>query len=269
MIRSAFVPTLPGLLLVALSGSVGAVAAQNPTSQNPVGWEAVHFEVERERLVQVRQELESIVMDGSLSADRAREAQFQLDVATERLARGDFREGDRFALVVRGEEELTDTFTVMSGPVVRLPVVGNVSLEGVLASELEDHLRTVISEVLRAPEVQARAMLQIQVSGEVANPGFYLVTADALVSGVIMMAGGPTTDAKIDEVEIQRGPWRPDAPVQSLADVSLASMSVNTLGLRGGDRIMVPSEGGVEFGQILQWAAIIASTAASIVILSR
>src|SRR6266566_4950303 len=52
-----------------------------------------------------------------------------------RLARGDFRVGDRILLSVQGEKELSDTFTVGLGGQLTLPLIGNVPLEGVLRSE--------------------------------------------------------------------------------------------------------------------------------------
>jgi hypothetical protein len=237
-------------------------------AQVDIGWEGVQFEVSRERLVEVEQELTARLAFGDVDDRLEDEVRFRLDVVQDRLVNGDFREGDRVLLNVRGEAELTDTFTVMSGPMVRLPGIGEVDLRGVLASEVEPRMLEAVSAQLRNPSVTARAMLQLAVSGEVSAPGFYLVTADALVSDVIMMAG-LTENAEIDDVAIERGPWRPDAPEQQLAGISLDAMSVNRLGLRGGDRIVVHGGSGISFGQILQWTAIIASTAASIVVLSR
>jgi hypothetical protein len=251
------------LLLTALCTTGTPLAAQND-----IGWEGIQFEVSRERLVEVQQELTSRLSFGDLTNRLATEVRFRLDVVEDRLLNGDFREGDRVVLNVRGEAELTDTFTVISGPMVRLPGIGDVDLRGVLASEVQPRMLEAISAQLRNPSVTARAMLQLAVSGAVGAPGFYLVTADALVSDVIMMAGGPTAEADIDAVAIERGPWRPDAPEQQLTGISLDAMSVNRLGLRGGDRIVVEAEGGVSFGQVLQWTSIVAGAAASIIILT-
>lgn len=253
---------LPALLLTALA--VAPVSAQTD-----IGWEGVQFEVSRDRLVELEQELAARLSAGDLPDQLENEVRFRLDVVRDRLLNGDFREGDRIALNVRGEAELTDTFTVMTGPLVRLPLVGDVSLEGVLASEVQPRMQEAVAQILRDPTVSARPMLQLAVTGEVSAPGFYLVTADALVSDVIMMAGGPTAEGDIGDVSIERGPWRPDAPEQQLTGISLDAMSVNRLGLRGGDRIVVQGEGGFSFGQLLQWTSIIAGAAASIAILSR
>src|SRR5437879_12826964 len=73
-----------------------------------------------------------------------------------RLKEGDFRVGDRILLVVEdpeppatgagtpvvksSEQQLSDTFTVGSSQELTLPVVGVVSLRGVLRTELEPRL---------------------------------------------------------------------------------------------------------------------------------
>ena len=256
------------VLAAALIGSALSAVASPVVAQTDIGWEGVQFEISRERLTEVQQELMSTLAASDMDPRLANELRFRLSVVEGRLLNGDFREGDRVALNVRNEVELTDTFTVVAGPMVQLPGIGDVQLSGVLASEVQPAMLEAISRELRNPSVTARAMIQLGVTGEVTAPGFYFVTADALVSDVIMMAGGPTTDAAIDDVTIERGPWRPDAPEQPLTGVSLDAMSVNRLGLRGGDRIVVASEGGVSFGEILQWTGVIAGAAASIVILT-
>ncbi|OYV71887.1 MAG: hypothetical protein B7Z72_05980, partial [Gemmatimonadetes bacterium 21-71-4] len=44
---------------------------------------------------------------------------------------GDFRVGDRILMTVEGEPQLSDTFTVVPGPAIDLPVIGTVPLTGV------------------------------------------------------------------------------------------------------------------------------------------
>lgn len=254
-------PVLLALVAVVASLPLTPLGA---SAQQSTAWEGVRFEIDRSRLTEVKAELESTLSSGVLRQKEQVDVRFQLEVVTDRLQNGDLREGDRIVLNVRGEAELTDTFTVLAGPMVRLPEVGEVPVGGILASELEPHLRAALSTVLQSPEVSARAMLQLTVSGAVLRPGFYFVTADALVSDVIMMAGGPTTLAKLDDVSIERGPWRPDAPEQSLADASLQSLSVNRLGLRGGDRIVVPGSSGISTRDFIQWGFLGIAAIASI-----
>ncbi|MGD2046543.1 MAG: hypothetical protein PVH96_10000, partial [Gemmatimonadota bacterium] len=48
-----------------------------------------------------------------------------------RLTDGDFRVGDRIALSVQGEPSLPDTIPVQPGPMIALPLFGEISLHGV------------------------------------------------------------------------------------------------------------------------------------------
>src|SRR5207244_12412489 len=139
-----------------------------------------------------------------------------------RLDQGDFRVGDRVLLNVqdpaplRGpadrlvgtvkseEEQLSDTFTVGTGPELLLPVVGRVSLKGVLRSELEPALTREVARFIREPVLHAQALISVGVTGEVTRPGYYAVPPDAMVAMVLNAAGGPTRDAELKKLRLDR-----------------------------------------------------------------
>lgn len=176
-----------------------------------------------------------------------------------RLSSGDFRAGDQVALTVDGEADLTRTFSVEEGPVLVLPLVGELSLAGVLRAELEDHLTGALATILRDPVVRARSLIQVSILGEVTRPGFYMVTPDALLSEAFMEAGGPTQEAKMDKLRIERaqeGAWVPPETLEG----SLEARSVNELGLRNGDRVVVPGGPGFWGGPAFQ-ASVLGLTA--------
>src|SRR3989449_3182905 len=137
-----------------------------------------------------------------------------------RLDQGDFRVGDRVVLTVedpspvRGaadragvkseEQQLSDTFTVGAGQELLLPVVGTVSLKGALRSELQPIVTREIAGFIRDPVVHARALLSVGVTGEVARPGYYAVPGDAVVAMLLTAAGGPTKDAEMKKLKLER-----------------------------------------------------------------
>ena len=87
--------------------------------------------------------------------------------------------------------------------------------------------------------VRAKVLLRLAVFGEVSNPGFYVVPADAVFSEAIMTAGGVTRDAKFSRLRIERdqGPvWEGEALQQVIAQ----GLTVSEMKLRSGDRIIVP-----------------------------
>src|SRR6267378_7914578 len=89
-----------------------------------------------------------------------------------------FQVGDRILLHVQGDSALSDTFTVVAGPALRLPAIGEISLAGVRRSDLEAHLTRELGRFLKDPVVQARALIRVSVLGEVVRPGYYAVPVD-------------------------------------------------------------------------------------------
>ena len=124
-----------------------------------------------------------------------------------------FQAGDRIFLKVEGDSALSDTFTVVTGPAVRLPEIGEISLAGIPRSDLESHMTRELGRYLND-----------------------LVLADAL-----MVAGGATKDARVDQLRIFRG----DAPLWSGSQLQAQiarGATLDQLGMKAGDRIQVPSK---------------------------
>ena len=158
-----------------------------------------------------------------------------------RLVEGDFQAGHRILLFVTGDSALSDTFTVRSDQKLQLPNLPEISLAGILDSELQGYLQTKLAQYIRDPSVRAQTMLRVQVSGDVASPGFYSVRTDTPVSDVIMNAGGPSTSADINKTELRRG----STVVVSRDGIRAAIRSEYTLsdiGARPGDELFIPAK---------------------------
>jgi protein involved in polysaccharide export with SLBB domain len=151
----------------------------------------------------------------------------------------DFSVGDRIALRVDVEPQLTDTFTVSPGPALLLPIVGSVSLAGVRRDQIEKVLTDAVAKYYRNPLVHVRALIRIAVLGEVQRPGFYAVPVDMLVPDVLMTAGGPTPAAQVNAIRVDRGGmgWlRADSTKKSVA----RGLTLSQLGIRSEDQFVVP-----------------------------
>src|SRR5919201_5714576 len=116
-----------------------------------------------------------------------------------------FQVGDRILLHVEGDSALSDTFTVVAGPALRLPNIGDISLAGIPRANLETHLTTELGRYIKDPVVQARALIRVSVAGEVGKPGYYAVPIDLVLADALMLAGGATKDARVDQLKIMRG----------------------------------------------------------------
>jgi protein involved in polysaccharide export with SLBB domain len=174
--------------------------------------------------------------------DRARRS---AEIATiqDRLTNGDFLVGDRIVLSVAGQAALTDTFTVREGQILRLPTLSDVSLHGVLRSELQGHLYAEISRFLRDPVVRSGSLIRLSVLGPVQRPGFYALPADMLLSNAIMYAGGLAGNANVNKTVIKRGGqiiW----PELAVASAIRQGETIDQLNLRAGDEIDVGEKGG-------------------------
>lgn len=169
-------------------------------------------------------------------------AQSEADLIRERLERGDFQVGDRILLTVEGEAALSDTFVVAEGPVLRLPTMKDISLAGVLRSELETHLRNQVDRVVLNAQVSSRSLVRISIVGAVARPGFYTTHSETLVGDALMLAGGPAANARIDGLTIERAGRRLWSG-ETLQQVIIEGRTLDQLGVRAGDRLVVPQRG--------------------------
>ena len=151
----------------------------------------------------------------------------------------DFQVGDRILLVVEGDSTLTDTFTVVAGPAIQLPVIGAVSLAGVSRKGLEAHLRQQLARYLKEPVVHARALIRLSIQGAIARPGYYAVPTDLVLADALMVAGGPIQEARVEKMRIQRNGSRIWSGAKLQREIARGA-TLEELGLRAGDQIDVP-----------------------------
>ena len=178
---------------------------------------------------------ESPAYSGPLRA----EARTAAETLRTRLVRGDFEPGDRIYLRVAGFEVLTDTFTVAPDRVLQLPDIREIPLRGVLRSELQATLDTTLQQYLRDPQVFARSLVRLSVTGGVDNAGIHLVDAHAPIGDAIMAAGGLASNSELQEARIMRGGQRIVSPVQ-FNDALVEGRTLGELGIRTGDRLHIP-----------------------------
>ena len=160
-----------------------------------------------------------------------------------RLAEGDFQVGDRIVLRVVDEPTLTDTFAVRSGRTLSLPNLPELTLAGVLRSEVDSFLTQKISQHIRNPQVDAIALIRVAVLGAVNRPGFYNVPAEFPVTDVVMAAGGPAGNADLKKTTVRRG-TEIIVTRKQMENALTTGASVDQLNLVGGDQLLIGERSG-------------------------
>lgn len=164
-----------------------------------------------------------------------------IDYIETRLEEGDFHPGDQIVFSVEGEPDFPDTLFVEGGPSVLLPNIGSVSLDGILRSELQDHLARELSRFLRDPVVRALPTIRVTVEGMIQRPGFYTFPAALPIGDAIMAAGGPSPNARMGAIKVKREGrvlYGGDEVQRAIAQ----GLTFDQLGLRPGDEINLPEK---------------------------
>lgn len=150
------------------------------------------------------------------------------------------RVGDRVLLRVDGAAQLSDTFEVAAGPSILLPAIGPIPLAGVARDTLTSYFTGVLSKYMRDPVVHAELLIRVGVVGEVARPGYYSVPDDLLFSDLLMHAGGPTKDANVHKMRLEREGavrWEGDKVNQAVT----GQQTLGELGFQSGDQVEIPA----------------------------
>jgi protein involved in polysaccharide export with SLBB domain len=228
------------------------LTAGSASAQERPNFDPTRPGITRAELTALHTALENAAQSTAYSAALRNEARLQAGRAKARLEQGDFKVGDRIYVNVEREAELDTTFTVNAAMMLPLPVVGPLPLKGVLRGELQSHLRTHVGKIRRDdPVVQATPMLQLAITGEVRNGGYYAVNIDAPITDALMEAGGPTATASLGEIRIERGSTvllKGAALQQDIAEGKTPAQ----LDLRPGDRLVVPTAGGRSVGELVR-----------------
>lgn len=227
--------------VAALLLSAGGAAAQQPAMDS-----AAHkLTITRDSLQAMLAVLDAADSTTGSASDRAA-AKATADLIRSRLELGDFRAGDRIRLLVDSEPQLSDTFPVGPNSEIVLPVIGVLSLRGVLRAELQEAMTRELGRFLRDPIVRATPLIRVSIIGEVNKPGFYLLSPYAVVSDVITAAGGPTQDASVEKMYVDRA-GRRFKEGQDLQTLMAEGRTLDDADIRPGDKFVVPSknEGGL------------------------
>lgn len=174
-------------------------------------------------------------------------AKLQSDAAAlrNRLANGDFVPGDRILLLVEGDTALSDTFTVRGDRKLPLPNLADISLQGVLDSELEPYLTQELSKYLKTVSLTATPLVRLSLLG-FPQSNFFTVPVDQSITDVIAAAGGWGTTTVPSKAVVRRG-GELLMDSRSTMEAVRQGKTVGDMALRDGDEIFVPDKASATF----------------------
>jgi protein involved in polysaccharide export with SLBB domain len=226
--------------VLAAAGLLLASVASSGTAQTvPVVVNADRAMVSRSELTAALQEIDAFLAAGGYSSVMRAAKQAQADAIRERLAEGDLRVGDLIRLDVAEVSTFSNTYMVSPTRTIALPGSIEISVAGILRSELEAHLTTQIKKLVRDPSVRVIPTIRLSIFGAVGKPGFVNAPATLLLSDVIQqLAGGPSNNVRWKKSQILRGEKIVVDGPEFAAAVNTAT-TIDQLNLQAGDVIQV------------------------------
>jgi polysaccharide export outer membrane protein len=170
--------------------------------------------------------------------------------------------GDLVRLKIWREPDLSGDFQVNAEGRVVLPKLGEMSVAGVTPDSLHTALVQSYSRFLRDPAIEITVLRRVNVSGAVRNPGLYPLDATMTVADAVALAGGATSDGKIDKVELRR------AGRTLMVDLGTRTR-LSTTPVQSGDQLFVPQKSWTSRNTGLVAAGITAMTTVVVTLLVR
>ena len=115
--------------------------------------------------------------------------------------------GDRLRVIVFGQDNLSNSFSVDGAGIISMPLIGRVRAQGLTTAELEHAIAARLRQgYMRDPSVsvEVEAFRPFFVLGEVEIAGQYPFINGMTVQNAIAVAGGFTPRALEDSVDITR-----------------------------------------------------------------
>ena len=192
-----------------------------------------------------RAQLDSLAMASDAAADSSALPAAKRDSLREvaadarsRLRDGDFQPNDRIVVVTRGDSTRVDTLTVQTDRSITLAQLPPIRLQGVLRSELANRLCEQLHVYVKRELVRATPLVSVGVLGEVVHPGYYRVPLQMTLGDLFMVAGGPSSQADMSQVRVQRG-QKTLVDERTVRNAMVRGLALDQLGIDAGDEVVL------------------------------
>ncbi len=147
---------------------------------------------------------------------------------------GTLKPGDMVRLRIWREPDLSGDFLVDERGTVVLPKLGPLQIGSLSPDSLKARLVSSYSVYLRNPTIDVMLLRRITILGGVRNPGLYPVDPTMTLADAYALAGGISSEGKLNEVELVRGGQRTSYKLSG-------STRIADTPLRSGDQLYVPT----------------------------
>lgn len=228
---------IAALLMVLLAAPVQA--------QHAPGWDPGTPQATRAELEELLERLEATSQSSTYSEQIRAQATEHAQQVKRRLEEGDVQVGEALLIDVTGtpHEKLTSQYQVTPARTIVVPTVGEVSVAGVLQSELQAHLTQEFNRKIVAFQLSVRIPVRLEMTGAVRNPGAFVVPREFSLLDALnnaSTAGGVTESARIDDLRILRG-GRVVMEGEEWRQARMTNRTLADLGVRNGDVVEVPT----------------------------
>ena len=118
------------------------------------------------------------------------------------------RPGDNLGITVLGEADLTRHVTVGPQGGITLPLMNEANVAGKTTTQAAQQITEQLKRFLKNPVVSVEllepAKMSVTISGGIKNPGSYPITQGMTIREAIMLAGGPTEFANLNNITLRR-----------------------------------------------------------------
>ncbi len=167
--------------------------------------------------------------------------------------------GDGLRVNVFPVEEFSGEYQILVDGTLSLPIVGNIQVQGLTLTQLTEFLTQQYRQYVKRPVITvsltAPRPLKLAIAGEINSPGSYLLPVEGgqkfpTLTQLIQQAGGLTTVANLEKVEIKRQ-FKGQTLVLNLNlwDLLKEGQLEQDITLRDGDQIIIPTQETVNLAQ--------------------
>lgn len=141
--------------------------------------------------------------------------------------------GDSLRIAVWRNTELSGEFGVGEDSALKHPLYQSVKVVGLPMDSVRERLRTYLAQFATDPQFVIEPLFRVAIGGQVRSPSLYALPRGTTLPQAVSLAGGPTTDGRLDRVRLIRSGAQRDF---DLTDPHTASANIP---IRSGDVILV------------------------------